>query len=370
MRLRTQNKFTSDKRSTELPHSSLTWHDNELQSFERSAKQKADKEKLKKATEKTPDELSTASVMTQQSDDFTTYRTDLSGVVSKQGITTQSDSQAYMNKEVSDCNTKVDQAPKGESNQQENLDAYQDYIPDEITGGTSEMNGLSCGKQRPNPYLDSFVFQISDQQTPRYKTARPHSTMLPTKPSIYNTRCQNRDKEGHTLSDTLGYYASLGDQRRIQSAPPCNRTPIQSTSVSNVYHRMSCPAPDPHSINLSNSYSVVYGPNTSIESLLGCRDSPRYNNMASSAHHGSAWYPPPGRYTTNKWLCPRKRLQRRANQNKLSLINSSGRVSRTSISPKELMYPDNTNIYRSTTRAVHFDGNNLETVHGRGLLAH
>ena len=282
------------------------------------------------------------------------------------------DSSESRNGKIDDDSVRVALTAAAERNQPEtkseydHMDTYRDYVND---GGLTELGG----KRRNNQYLDSFVFQLSDQQTPRYKqpTARPHSTMLPTKPSNYRTQSPSRGRGVHTLSETLEHYAALGDQRRIQSAPPCNRTPAAPTVVSNVYHRMSCPAPDPNGINLSNSYSVVYGPNTSIESLLGGRDSPRYNVPAAGVHHGSAWYPPPGRYATSRWLRRRKRLEKRANQNKHSLIDPGGRISRTSLSAKDMMlYAENTTNYRAATKGVHFDGNNLESVQGTGLIAH
>ena len=96
---------------------------------------------------------------------------------------------------------------------------------------------------------------------------------------------------------------------RTYSAPPAGMTYQSSRPSSSFeYHHQSCYVPGPHSVDVHNTYSVVPGPNSSVDSLLGPPPCPRPRR---SLQHMSAWYHVPGRYPTITCPFPPKRLHKR-----------------------------------------------------------
>ena len=163
------------------------------------------------------------------------------------------------------------------------------------------------------------------------------------------------------------YATMAGASRRIQSAPTRSRTPRSTTSLSTPGHRR-CPPPGPHSIDITNAYSVVFGHNSSIKSLLDTRAVPCYNVKPPGIQHTSAWYHIPGRYQTTNSQYPRKRLQKRVNQNRHGVTEY--RTASQSWSPTRYTeYSDSPSPFRPNTRGVHFGDHNVVTVQGSSLFA-
>ncbi|XP_074645935.1 uncharacterized protein LOC141902193, partial [Tubulanus polymorphus] len=76
-------------------------------------------------------------------------------------------------------------------------------------------------------------------------------------------------------------------------------------------HQGRCRVPQAHDIRAETTTTVMYGPNSTLISLLGPPRCPR--DVGRRIHHLTAWYHVPGRYRTTDKPLPAKRSQSRVN---------------------------------------------------------
>ena len=142
-------------------------------------------------------------------------------------------------------------------------------------------------------------------------TSRPSSrASLPTSLRA-SPRCTlQRPATAHTTHP----HASRPHTR---SAPTLRRVGSASARVSQVQHRARCPAPHPHTVDTCNTFSAINGPHTSTDSLLLGKPRDTYQHV----RHTCAWYHVPGRYITPDQPYPPKRSQQRVDEAQRKLVS-------------------------------------------------